>query len=316
MLERLTSQARKTMDRAYREARRFHHDYVGSEHVLLALMGDDSGFIAKALARMGRNAQGIYTDVSQTVDPGERPVDNLQLPLTPGVKRSLTYAAEEAGSQKLSLIGPEHLLLGLFRDESGQACRLLESLSLYADVLRNAMAAAGADNNPERQVRPDEPLRHAAAVPGPTDLRRRLAEEVIPQDWDRRKSPLESQTLLKMPPPLDFPAIRKLQLALGGILGVVFSWCAFSDSAVSRVCFGLVFVFVAATRSAWLGFITCLAAGIYLALLIPEAMPNVSSGWHISIGLALIAVWAFLGSLLGDYWRKPAPAKRRDCGER
>src|SRR5262245_17668062 len=117
MFDRLSSEARKVMDRAYREARRLQHDYFGSEHVLVSLLSDDSGLIAKSLARIGRNAPGFYTHVSEVLEEGERPLDCLQLPLTPGVKRCLAF-------------GPSHLLLGLFRDESGQARQLLEELGL------------------------------------------------------------------------------------------------------------------------------------------------------------------------------------------
>src|SRR5437762_1908758 len=117
MYERFTDRARQVMRLAHEEAQNFKHEYIGTEHILLALVREGSGVPARALRLLGVDEDSICREVENAILKGAGAVLTGNLPLTPRVKKSLEYAVEEARRLRSEAVGPEHLLLGLLREQ-------------------------------------------------------------------------------------------------------------------------------------------------------------------------------------------------------
>jgi len=118
MHDRFTERARKVMSLARLEAQRFYHDYVGTEHILLALVKEGTGVASVVLKKMGVELKEIREEIEKKVKRGSEPVSGKQqLHYTPTAKRVLELAFEEARNLGHHYIGTEHLLLGLLREE-------------------------------------------------------------------------------------------------------------------------------------------------------------------------------------------------------
>jgi len=137
MFDRFTERARKVMSLARLEAQRFYHDYVGTEHILLALVKEGTGVASVVLKKMGVELREIRHEIEKVVERGPEPVPaNQQLPYTPRAKRVLELALEEARGLGHHYIGTEHLLLGLLREQEGIAAQVLVNLGLKLDEVR------------------------------------------------------------------------------------------------------------------------------------------------------------------------------------
>jgi hypothetical protein len=140
MLNALSQQAREVIAIANQESRRFGHAYVGTEHILLALMRDPAFTRSGMPARLGLSADAVRAEVEAWVprEPMQREAARTSgegfkpLPLTPRAQRAIRIASDEAASVSLPLAGPEHLLLGLIKDPDGVAGRVLRKLGLDA----------------------------------------------------------------------------------------------------------------------------------------------------------------------------------------
>ena len=136
MFERLTDRARRVMDLAQDEARRLQHHYIGTEHLLLGLLGEGEGIAAQALQSLGIGLAAARQQVEQIVGRGQLAAPE-HIPFTPRAKKLLGLARREALQLGHHYIGTEHILLGLIREGDGVAAQ--------------ALAALGAELNPVRQ---------------------------------------------------------------------------------------------------------------------------------------------------------------------
>lgn len=139
MLERFTDRARKVMALANQEAARFNHDYIGTEHVLLALFKDAGGVAASVLKALGVDAQRIRLEVEKVVGRGPDMVTMGKLPQTPRVKRVIEHALAEARELQHAYVGTEHLLLGLLREVDGVAATALSQSGVRLDDARRSV---------------------------------------------------------------------------------------------------------------------------------------------------------------------------------
>jgi hypothetical protein len=130
MPNKLTQHAQETMVLAQEEAASLNHHYVGTEHILLALLQGDSGSCVELLRTMGLEATAVRAEIEKIVGRGPAAIAPGQLPLTPRAKSVIDYAAEEARLINQKLIGTEHLFLGLFREPDGVAAKVLVNLRL------------------------------------------------------------------------------------------------------------------------------------------------------------------------------------------
>ncbi|MFA6384214.1 MAG: ATP-dependent Clp protease ATP-binding subunit [Candidatus Omnitrophota bacterium] len=137
MFNRFTERARKVIILAKEEAKRFNHDYIGTEHILLGLIREGEGVAATVLEKMGLSLENIRLEIEKLVQPGPATQIIGDLPFTPRAKKALEMAAEEARSLGHNYIGTEHLLLGLLREEEGVASQVLLNLGLELASVRN-----------------------------------------------------------------------------------------------------------------------------------------------------------------------------------
>jgi len=136
MFNRFTERARKVILLAKEEAKRFNHDYIGTEHILLGLVREGEGVAAAVLASLGLSADKIRFEVEKLVQPGPATIVSGDIPFTPKAKKVIELAMEEARSLGHNYIGTEHLLLGLIREGEGVASQVLMNLGLELDKVR------------------------------------------------------------------------------------------------------------------------------------------------------------------------------------
>lgn len=137
MFNRFTERARKVIVYAKEEARRFNHDYIGTEHLLLGLIREGEGVAAAVLQKLGLDLDTIRLEVEKLVQPGPQTQVMGDIPFTPRSKKALELSAEEARALGHNYIGTEHLLLGLVKEGEGMAYRVLLNLGLDLGKLRN-----------------------------------------------------------------------------------------------------------------------------------------------------------------------------------
>ncbi|KAL5979407.1 ATP-dependent Clp protease ATP-binding subunit ClpA cd4b, chloroplastic [Asimina triloba] len=135
MFERFTEKAIKVIMLAQEEARRLGHNFVGTEQILLGLIGEGTGIAAKVLKSMGINLKDARVEVEKIIGRGSGFVA-VEIPFTPRAKRVLELSLEEARALGHNYIGSEHLLLGLLREGEGVAARVLENLGADTSNIR------------------------------------------------------------------------------------------------------------------------------------------------------------------------------------
>ncbi|HMX45613.1 MAG TPA: ATP-dependent Clp protease ATP-binding subunit [Candidatus Obscuribacter sp.] len=136
MFERFTEKAIKVIMLAQEEARRLGHNFVGTEQILLGLIGEGTGIAAKTLKSMGVNLKDARTEVEKIIGRGSGFVA-VEIPFTPRAKRVLELSWDEARQLGHNYIGTEHLLLGLIREGEGVAARVLENLGVDLTKVRS-----------------------------------------------------------------------------------------------------------------------------------------------------------------------------------
>ena len=122
---------------ARKEADRFNHNYIGTEHVLLGLIKLGQGVAVSVLQRMGLDLESVRMEVEKEVGTGPDQQSSTNIPYTPRVKKVLALANKEAKQLNHSYVGTEHLLLGLLREGEGMAARVLTSLKIDLPTTRN-----------------------------------------------------------------------------------------------------------------------------------------------------------------------------------
>ena len=137
MFNRFTERARKVIILAKEEARRFNHDYIGTEHILLGLIREGEGVAAAVLQKLEVSLENIRLEIEKLVQPGPATQIIGDIPFTPRAKKALELAAEEARSLGHNYIGTEHLLLGLIREGEGISSQVLLNLGMDLNSVRN-----------------------------------------------------------------------------------------------------------------------------------------------------------------------------------
>jgi ATP-dependent Clp protease ATP-binding subunit ClpC len=136
MFNRFTERARKVILLAKEEAKRFNHDYIGTEHILLGLIREGEGVAAAVLASVGLDPEKIRFEVEKLVEPGPSTVVSGDIPFTPKAKKVIELAMDEARALNHNYIGTEHLLLGLLREGEGVAAQVLMNLGMDLEKVR------------------------------------------------------------------------------------------------------------------------------------------------------------------------------------
>ncbi|MCH4166810.1 MAG: ATP-dependent Clp protease ATP-binding subunit [Megasphaera sp.] len=145
MFNRFTNDAKSVFRYAQKAAQQFRHDYVGTEHVLLALVLNTNGIAGMVLVQFGLTKENITRAIENAVGLGER--DSKRLRLTPRTKRVLELAAAEASTRGQNYIGTEHILAGILQEGTGMAIQILQSMDI--DPVTVAQKLAEVMNDPE-----------------------------------------------------------------------------------------------------------------------------------------------------------------------
>ena len=127
----LTPRARQVLLLARKEAQRFNHDYIGTEHLLLALLILGEGVAVEVLKTLGLKLDALRIEVEKVCGSGGATKTEGALPLSPSLRRVLEFAAAEAGAMNYNFIGTEHLLLALLRDGEGAGSALGRQFRIF-----------------------------------------------------------------------------------------------------------------------------------------------------------------------------------------
>jgi ATP-dependent Clp protease ATP-binding subunit ClpA len=162
MFERFTNRARHVVVLSQEEARLLNHNYIGTEHILLGLLGEPDSIGGQVLAGFGITRDGVRKEVVAKVGRGKKGLSG-HIPFTPRAKKTLELSLREALSIKHNYIGTEHILLGLIREGEGVAAQILRN---HADLLeiRAAVLSAVSATDPEEAGEAGEGAEETNAV--------------------------------------------------------------------------------------------------------------------------------------------------------
>src|SRR4051794_34689987 len=157
MFERFTPRARQAVVLAQEEARLLNHDHIGTEHLLLGLLGVPEGIAGRVLHQLGLSLAQARDDIAAIAEPGDR-APTGHLPFTRSAKKTLELSLREALTLGHNYIGTEHILLGLIRQREGVAMQVLIQRGAGADRIRPlvilALEATAATNDPGTTIPP------------------------------------------------------------------------------------------------------------------------------------------------------------------
>src|ERR671917_787889 len=143
-----TERVRKVLAMAREEAARLHHEYVGTEHILLGLIREGEGVAAAVLQNLSVDLEQIHERIEESVRKGKATIALGELPYTSRAKKVLEYAMAEARELNHSYVGTEHLLLGLLREEKGIAAEVLNQLGVtLEEARRQTLKLLGSEPN-------------------------------------------------------------------------------------------------------------------------------------------------------------------------
>ncbi|MCP4652781.1 MAG: ATP-dependent Clp protease ATP-binding subunit [Candidatus Omnitrophica bacterium] len=141
MFNRFTERARKILILAKEESRRFNHDYIGTEHILLGLIREGDGVACAVLQNLGVEMERTRIEIEKLISPGTTTSVLGDIPFTPRAKKALELSAEEARTLGHNYIGTEHILLGLLREEDGIAFQVLFAMGTDLKKVRSEISA-------------------------------------------------------------------------------------------------------------------------------------------------------------------------------
>jgi ATP-dependent Clp protease ATP-binding subunit ClpC len=133
MFKRFTDRARRVVVQAQEEARMLNHSFIGTEHILLALIDEGDGAGVRALESLGISLDAVRQQVEEIIGRGQY-TSSAHIPFTPRAKRALELSLTEAAQLGNDRVGTEHILLGLIREGDGVAAQVL--VKLGADLTR------------------------------------------------------------------------------------------------------------------------------------------------------------------------------------
>src|SRR3954471_23705147 len=170
MMNNFTPRAQQVLALARKEADRFNHNYVGTEHLLLGLIKLGQGVAVNVLQKMGLDLETVRMEVEKQVGSGPETKMVGNIPYTPRVKKVLALAGKEAKSLNHSYVGTEHILLGLLREGEGVAARVLKNLEVDIERTRNEILKE-LDPNFTPPEQGSEPQQESSSSGGKKDVK-------------------------------------------------------------------------------------------------------------------------------------------------
>src|SRR5438128_1309812 len=176
-MNNFTPRAQQVLALARKEADRFNHNYVGTEHLLLGLIKLGQGVAVNVLQKMGLDLETVRMEVEKQVGSGPETKMVGNIPYTPRVKKVLALAGKEAKALNHSYVGTEHILLGLLREGEGVAARVLKTLELDIERTRNEILKELDPNfTPSESDQEGEPAKKDVKTPALRAFGRDLTE--------------------------------------------------------------------------------------------------------------------------------------------
>jgi len=166
-MNNFTPRAQQVLALARKEADRFHHNYVGTEHLLLGLINLGQGVAVNVLQKMGLDLETVRSAVEKQVGSGPSAKPSGNIPYTPRVKKVLALAGKEAKALNHSYVGTEHILLGLLREGEGVAARVLKNLEVDIERCRDEILS---ELDPNFAGETSEPGAASAGAGGPSGM--------------------------------------------------------------------------------------------------------------------------------------------------
>lgn len=164
MFSRFTEKAIQSIMLAQEEAKRFHHSYVGTEHILLGIIGEGDNVVIKSLQGLGYTPEQIRNAVEERLEYGGLSSDYGNIPFTQQAKQVLTYAWDEARKLGHNYVNVEHLFLSIFRDPTSIAARVLAEMGINVTVFKDTLFKQLGDKGAAAGV----PQKAKTSIPTPT----------------------------------------------------------------------------------------------------------------------------------------------------
>jgi len=149
MYERFTDDARRLFQRANKEAQRFNHEYIGTEHILLGLVKGDGEVAVNILKNLDVDPRKVRLEVEKLMHSGPDMGTVGKLPQTPRAKRVIEYAQGEARVTEFNYVSTEQVLIGLLREQEGVAAQVLTGLGVTLEAVRAQVAVAPDTDTPK-----------------------------------------------------------------------------------------------------------------------------------------------------------------------
>ncbi len=175
--DRFNDRAKRVLALAQDEAIRFNHNYIGTEHLLLGLVREGEGAAARVLDALGVELSAVRKAVEAIIGRGDSTTTPTEITLSPRTKKVIELAIDEARKLGHSHVGTEHLLLGLVREGGHVGAKVLETLGVTLEKVReHVIAIAGQPHGYASGPRPDP---RDLPSSGPFDLLDRTAKRVL-----------------------------------------------------------------------------------------------------------------------------------------
>ncbi|HZK46409.1 MAG TPA: ATP-dependent Clp protease ATP-binding subunit [Atopostipes sp.] len=236
MREIFTNRAKKALQYAQEEAKMLRHRTVGTEHILLGLVTEEDGIAGKTLREAGLTSEDVRDEIEHLIDYGPDRKENepdskdVILPYSPRSRQIMSYAADEARRLNSPLIGTEHLLLGLLRDDKILSSQIIKNLNLSLSKIRQSISKKlGVSLNPNKKssrVRTTPPTQSTSKSKTPTldslarDLTKAAREErldpIVGREKEvRRLTQILSRRTKNNPVLVGEPGVGKTAIAEG-----------------------------------------------------------------------------------------------------
>jgi hypothetical protein len=306
LYDRFTGQARRVILLAHREAHRFGHDYVGTEHLLLGVLQEGSGRVVTLLKACGVATETVRLEIEKVVQQGPEVPVGARLPLTPPARRALQFAGDEARRLHHEYVGPEHVLLGILHEPDGQAAQVLAGLGLDLGRLREQALQLPPSQDRDTMLQPAGGTR--AADPSAEELGRLVSAHLPAAPAvvrGRRQRQPSSEPIITTPSAAGLALqLRYTQFVLAGLSGLLVGAMLYGRAGgFLGLLAGIV---VASVGSTALAVLVGLLTGILMAARLAPHSP----------ALQMLAVFAgaLVGCCFGDFVkgfaRAPEPEQR------
>jgi hypothetical protein len=296
MFERFTGQARRVLWLAYQEAQRFDHDFLGAEHLFVAVLRDGSPDIAGLLERHGVTADIALPLFEPVLLASEPNMMEGKVYLTPLVRRVLDAALDAAQRQHAPQAGVGHILWGVLGEPDTEIRRILGELGVDVNALREDLDQLPAPSNRDLSVQPRRSENESGRVDPSAEQIEQILAAPLPNAELRSMSLVPSEAIPSSAA-VDWQLLLT-QLMLALTVGLAGGYLLFGSGDGMAGVTSVLFV-VAIFRNSLIGAIACAILGWLLATKIDP-----------TDGLAhvlLPAAGAFVGTFLGNFWRRYCP---------